>query len=273
MILLLCIVFGIAFGSFVNAWVWRTHERTKPVTKRAKGNLSIMTGRSVCTHCGHVLGPLDLIPVISWVSLRGKCRYCKKAISVQYPLVELVTGVLFGLSYIAWTFDGWVTVAQFGLWLAGLVLLVAMAVYDIRWMELPDNMVAMLTVVAVVFVALRVVEAGNMGPLFGAALGIMSLAGVFFIIFQVSNGKWIGGGDVKLGVPLGLLVGSFIGGLFVLFVASVIGLAVSLPLLRKDRNKMMHKVPFGPFLIAATILVCLYGAQVVAWYQGQLLLL
>src|SRR5476651_645529 len=136
MIIVVLVVFGLCLGSFVNALVWRLHEQDK---KQAK-NLSILNGRSMCPNCKHELAAKDLVPVLSWLSLRGKCRYCGKPISVQYPLVEMVTSGLFVASYLWWpeVLHG-AQVAAFGLWLALLVGLMALLVYDLRWFLLPNR--------------------------------------------------------------------------------------------------------------------------------------
>ena len=100
MIVLILFVFGLIFGSFVNAYVWRFKKRKNWVSER-----------SICPNCKHVLRAKDLVPVLSWLSLRGKCRYCKKPISAQYPAVELFTALLFALSYAFWPYSltllGW----------------------------------------------------------------------------------------------------------------------------------------------------------------------
>src|SRR3954465_436221 len=103
MIIAVLVVLGLCLGSFVNALVWRLHEQEEGGSKKAAAKkLSIIKGRSMCPHCKHALKPIDLIPVISWLSLRGKCRYCSKPISIQYPIVELSTALLFVVSYIWW---------------------------------------------------------------------------------------------------------------------------------------------------------------------------
>src|SRR3989344_6490262 len=124
MIVAILIVLGLAFGSFVNALVWRLHEQEERAKskeqRRKKGkakntaklsshtsvlsskDLSILKGRSMCPSCKHGLAAKDLVPVLSWLTLRGKCRYCHKPISIQYPLVELITATLFVISYLLW---------------------------------------------------------------------------------------------------------------------------------------------------------------------------
>src|SRR5580700_9634934 len=112
MIIVVLAVLGLCLGSFVNALVWRLHEQSNPKQKtknkkqKAKqlsaNELSILRGRSMCPDCHHQLAAKDLVPVISWLDLRGKCRYCHRPISIQYPLVELATAGLFVFSYFFW---------------------------------------------------------------------------------------------------------------------------------------------------------------------------
>src|SRR5581483_4356225 len=120
---------GLVFGSFVNALVDRIHAKQ-----------SWVKGRSHCDHCNHVLGPLDLIPLISWLSLGGKCRYCKKPISSHNPLIELATGLWFVLSYVFWPYDlnTSASLVFFICWLAASVGLMALLAYDALWMLLPN---------------------------------------------------------------------------------------------------------------------------------------
>ena len=97
LLIVIFFVLGVCFGSFVNALVWRIHEQSKPKKKRAASDkeLSVVSGRSMCPNCKHTLSTKDLLPVISWLTLGGKCRYCSKPISWQYPSVEMLTALLF----------------------------------------------------------------------------------------------------------------------------------------------------------------------------------
>ncbi len=276
MIIVALIFLGLCLGSFVNALVWRLHQQQLPKKKRAASNkeLSIATGRSMCPHCKHVLAWYDLLPVISWLSVSGKCRYCSKPIGWQYPIVELLTAVLFVWSYTAW--DAFLNVGDqlhiglFALWLVSLVMLVALTVYDLRWMLLPNRIVFPLLGVAVVQVLLRSLDNGADEILssFGA---LLVAGGIFYILFQVSSGKWIGGGDVKLGFALGLLLGDPVLAFMMLFTASVLGLIVALPGVILRRTALSSKIPFGPYLILATIIVKLYGTGAWDWYQAYFL--
>src|ERR1700722_20967950 len=102
------LVCGLAFGSFVNAYVWRVHKQSETVPKNPKTKMtnkrkySILVGRSICPKCEHDLSASDLIPIVSWIRLGGKCRYCKTKISPSYPIVEATTLILFGASYVFW---------------------------------------------------------------------------------------------------------------------------------------------------------------------------
>ncbi len=277
MFIVILIVFGLAFGSFINALVWRVHEQSRPKKKRVASDseLSIYRGRSMCPHCQHTLAWYDLLPVVSWALLRGKCRYCHKPISAQYPIVELTTAGLFTSSYVFWPFAlvGAVSYLLFGLWLVCLVMLVALAVYDLRWMLLPNRIVFPLTAVSVVYAGLSAVVADD--PKQSILLSVVSLliaGGIFYVLFQISAGKWIGGGDVKIGFALGLLLGLPQFAFLMLFLASIIGIVFSLPTIIFKKVGLKGQIPFGPALIVATVVVKLFGASIITWYTGMFLL-
>lgn len=277
MFIVILIVFGLAFGSFINALVWRVHEQSRPKKKRVASDseLSIYRGRSMCPHCQHTLAWYDLLPVVSWALLRGKCRYCHKPISAQYPIVELTTAGLFTASYVFWPFAlvGAVSYLLFGLWLVCLVMLVALAVYDLRWMLLPNRIVFPLTAVSVVYAGLSAVVADD--PKQSILLSVVSLliaGGIFYVLFQISAGKWIGGGDVKIGFALGLLLGLPQFAFLMLFLASIIGIVFSLPTIIFKKVGLKGQIPFGPALIVATVVVKLFGASIITWYTGMFLL-
>jgi leader peptidase (prepilin peptidase)/N-methyltransferase len=278
MIVVILLVYGICLGSFVNALVWRIHAQStesgkKNPNKKRLQRLSISKGRSMCPDCSHELGSKDLIPVLSWVSLGGKCRYCSKPISAQYPLVELTTAVLFLISYIYWPqpLHG-LQIAIFVLWLALLTGFMALVVYDLRWMLLPNRLVFPLTALAFVQAVLRIAASSHhVHALIQTLLSVVIGGGLFYVLFQISAGKWIGGGDVKLGWLLGLSIGTPSGSLLFIFLAALLGCAVSVPLMVTGRLKKSTIIPFGPFLIAGTIITQLFGASITQWYSHHLL--
>lgn len=258
MLIVLLVILGLSLGSFINAMVWRIHEHKDWIK-----------GRSECVNCHHGLAPLDLVPLISWLLLRGKCRYCHKKISVQYPLVELVTPFLFVLFYLFWplSFDNSAHWALFVGWLLVLVGLIALAVYDLRWMILPNGLMIYLAFLAVVIVVIDLVASdfdwyGLLNVILGALVG----GGLFYILFQVSKGRWIGGGDVKLGFALGLLAGSAQRSFLMIFLAALAGCLVSIPFLMFGKLTKKSIIPFGPFLIIGLLIVQLAGTVILNWY-------
>lgn len=271
MIIAILVVVGLCMGSFANALVWRLHEQSSATGKghRADKRLSITKGRSMCPHCRHELAAQDLVPVLSWVYLRGKCRYCGKRISVQYPLVELTTAGLFVVSYLWWpqAFDP-AQSAVFVLWLALITGLVALAVYDLRWSILPNRLIYPMGVIAAVQAAVVIATSANPGTaLLDMVAAVVVGGGLFYLLFQVSKGRWIGGGDVKLGWLLGLIVGTPAAAALFIFIGSIIGSLVSVPLMAAGRLKRTSTIPFGPFLIAGAVITVLFGASILDWYS------
>lgn len=277
MTILALVLLGLCFGSFVNALVWRLHEQSKASKKAKKSiaknrqDLSIIKGRSMCPHCSHILGFWDLLPLFSWLALGGKCRYCKKPISWRYPVIELLTAGIFVVSYLQWPGGpiGGYEWSIFGLWLVCLVGFVALLSYDIQWMLLPNKLVFPLFIPVVASILIEsIFQAKDFQPVFGSLFGALIGGGIFYVIFQLSAGKWIGGGDVKLGFLLGLLLGGTQEAFLMLFVASLLGTLYILPLMALKRVTHKSRIPFGPFLIFAAIIVRLWGERILDWYLG-----
>lgn len=287
---LILFVLGLAFGSFVNALVWRMrqHEleekesRAKHFLKKlltldfgSSGNdrYSMLTGRSMCTHCKRELAAHDLVPVLSWLWLRGKCRYCKKPIGVQYPLVELAVAVLFAVSYLFWPqpLDAWYQWFNLAVWLVGLVGLAALFVYDLRWFLLPDKITLPLIALAAVNVAVQFFAWQPQGNGFETlqfyAYGLLPVAGLYYFIHLFSKGKMVGFGDVKLGIFIGLSLG-WPGALLVLFLANTIGALTVLPGMLTGTLTRTSRVPFGPFLIIAYVIAGLWSVPLIDWYMS-----
>jgi len=255
-------------GSFVNALVWRLHEQSKAKSKKQMDKLSILRGRSMCPNCHHELAAKDLVPVFSWLSLKGKCRYCHQPISAQYPLVELATAGIFIFSYYFWPLNlHGAGLFEFILWLGFLTGFIALMVFDMRWLQLPDKIVYPLITLAFVQLVAVSIWDKDTTLLLGALWGVLVLGGLFYALFQLSGGKWIGGGDVKLGALLGLMVGGPLNSILLLLVASLTGTAVSLPLLARGTAKVDSRIPFGPFLLVAGVFTRLFGTAVVHWYR------
>jgi len=258
MIILVLVLLGLCFGSFVNAFVWRLHQKRNWVSERSE-----------CPHCHHVLAAKDLVPVLSWLSLGGKCRYCHKPIP-DSPLVELVLPVLFVVSYIYWpqalTGAG---LFSFVLWLVFLTGFAILAVYDLKWFLLPNVVVFPLIGLAVFQVlGVALFYGGSWYAVLGSVIGVAVISGLFFLIFYISKGAWIGFGDVKLGIVLGLLAGGALPALLVLFIASFLGVTISLPMVVRGKASRKSHLPFGPLLLAGLIVVVLFGKTLINWYAG-----
>ncbi len=247
-------VLGIMIGSAVNAIVWRLHV-----------NRSWVHGRSMCPDCKHALAARDLVPVVSWLWLRGKCRYCQKKILWLYPAVELLTAALFALSAAVLPPVGLVSAVRLGCWLLLLTMLVVLAVYDARWLILPDKMVLPLAGVALVYVVVMSVLTGELQVVRGAAEAAVLGGGGFMAIIILSKGRGMGAGDMKLAVAMGLMLGLKGLGVAMLVafnVAAIVGLAMIIARKRKGRDQ----IPFGPYLVGGTIVAFLFAHQIVEWY-------
>jgi prepilin signal peptidase PulO-like enzyme (type II secretory pathway) len=271
------VVAGLCLGSFVNAAVWRIHEQSiesekKRPSKKYLLRLSILRGRSMCSNCHHVLAPKDLVPVLSWLYLKGKCRYCASPIP-DTPFAEIATAALFVASYLYWpnALHG-VQIVILLLWLVILVGLMILVLYDLRWLLLPNRVVYPLFVIAIIETVCQISTSTRVtGALINVALALLIGGGLFYVLFQVSGGKWIGGGDVKLGWLLGLLVGTPARSVLFIFIAAISGSLVSVPLLVSGKLRRSSVIPFGPFLILGAIIVQLFGVPILNWYEHLLL--
>lgn len=219
----------------------------------------------MCPNCHHLLSGRELVPVVSWLILRGRCRWCKRAIAVQYPLVEVATAALFGLSYGAWEFTNLTSKLSFGLWLLILTSLILLAVYDLKHMLLPTRVIKVL--IALVWVNLLLVglSAGDVGLIATHLLAAMAGWAFFYGLYALSGGRWLGGGDVRLSFVMGLLLGPklLLLALFVGFNSAAI-ISIALIIFHKLHRKAL--IPFGPFLIAGTIVAMLWGDSIVETY-------
>lgn len=253
-------VLGAAMGSFAGALAWRLH---------AKRNF--VSDRSECEHCHHKLGTADLVPIISWLMLGGKCRYCHKPIGWLPFVAEVTLAALFVISFVYWPlgFAVWQAVTLFVLWLIYLVALSVLVIYDARYMLLPDKIVLPLCVLAFIDAGLCVSlmpGAGFVDYVQYIGYGLVVLSGLYGGLYLVSKGKWVGFGDVKLSIFIGAILG-WQKALLVLCLANVIGFLVVVPGLLSKRLTRTSRIPFGPFLIAAFIIAGLFGDALIHWYR------
>lgn len=278
MIELMVGLFGAIFGSFAGAQVWRIRARQLIEDEAAGEEVDLMelkrlrplvgqikSDRSRCLSCGHTLAWYDLIPVMSWLSTAGRCRYCKKAIGWFEIIMELGLAFFFVASYIVFrpSLAAPLEMVQFVSWLiAGTVMAILLA-YDAKWFLLPEKLNILLAVVSTIFAVASFALAGF------SMIGVMSLAGavaimsgLYLVIFIISRGEWIGFGDVVLGVGLGLLLMRWEQAYLALFLANIIALLVIAPGYARGKLGRKSHIPFGPFLIIATVITVFWGEQI-----------
>ncbi len=257
-ITLFCLIFGACIGSFLNVLIWR-------LPRDAKAD-----GRSICPHCKQVLGPTELIPLVSFFMQRGRCRRCGASISWRYPLIEGITAVLF--AYAAWHLTsvdllGYITLLRTFFIIA---VCVTVFVIDLEHYLILDK---------IVFPAAGVILASNIlvdvmqhaSPLHWPSMTLAGLVAAvlaalpFWALWYFSKGKWMGFGDVKLVGLMGLMLGG-LGIIVGLFAAFMIGAVVSVGLVLFGKKELSSKVPFGTFLTIGTIIALFWALPLADWY-------
>lgn len=258
--IILSAIIGLVIGSFTNALVWRV--------KTGKS----LWARSQCPRCGHELGAKDLVPLFSFLFLRGKCRYCGRPISWHYPFIEFVTAILFALVYVKFAplnladivgnvalTDYQFTLTVVSQWIF-IAALLAIFSYDFHYGLVPD----IFTIPAILFAFLVQFLLGR--NLWDFIVAAFAGSGFFMFQYVISRGRWIGGGDVNLGALMGVILG-WPNIIPALFLAYFIGSIVSLSLIVLKNKTWKSEIPFGPFLAISTIIVMFVADQIFEiWY-------
>ncbi len=251
-------IFGTIIGSFLNVVLYRYN------TGRGIG------GRSMCFSCKRTLSVVDLVPVLSYIFLGGKCRTCKSKISIQYALVELLTGLLFAgvfavdvhliqVSISVFLFD-------FIYHLIIVSLLVLITVYDLRHKIIPDAFAYAFAVLAIIHLFIGITAGGDimiLSPSGWTMLAGVILAFPFYLLWLVSDGAWMGLGDAKLALGIGWFLGLSAGASAIIF-GFWIGAAVSVLILvcLPRRLTMKSEIPFAPFLVIGLLTVFFLGYNI-----------
>jgi leader peptidase (prepilin peptidase)/N-methyltransferase len=268
----LMFILGTTIGSFLSVVIYRLYKKKK----------GILLSRSICPECKKQLKWRHLIPILSWLFLRGKCAYCGKKISSHYLVLELLTGLLFLAAFLQWNFIeevpssvnpeilnymiNWDTLEILIFYLIEFTFLIAIFFYDLMHKEIPDRLSFPAIVIAI-----------TGGLIFGepSPLNMVIGGGGIFLFFALqlilSKGKWIGGGDLRLGALMGILLG-WEKGLIALVLAYLIGAVVSIILLIQKKVTQKSTIPFGPFLITGIIIALFYGTEIINWYLNLLIL-
>jgi len=232
---------------------------TNVVGLRVPVGESIVHPRSHCPTCGHVLGPLELTPVLGYVLLGGKCRSCKQSISIKYPALELLGGVLY--AYAFWQF-GWSMELALTLVLTSLLFILTMS--DLAYMLIPNKILLFFLPIALIVRYLSPLE-NWYNPIIGGIVGFVLL----FVIFLASR-RGMGAGDVKLFGLLGIFLGPF-HVVIALFVSAFVGSVIGLTLLGLGRVKRKQPIPFVPSIAIGTLLTYYFADDWVSWYLDLLL--
>lgn len=289
-IYIVLIVSGAIFGSFAGAQVWRLrarqlvedkknkekvdsseYKRLLPLTKKKNRN------HSIDIDTGKRLSWYDMVPIFSWLFLRGKSRFSGKPIGYFELLIEILMPLFFALSYALWPYDlsigSPLAIAQFVLWLAAGVGLAVLFVYDLKWSLLPDRAVVITMVIAAISALLVVIQSSAYGAsLLSLGGAILVLSGIYGVLFLVSRGQWIGFGDVKLGLILALLLADWSLAIVAFFAANFVGCLIVLPGMITGKIKPKTRIPFGPLLIIGMLIAQFFGYDLVNWYTAGLLI-
>ena len=263
-VIVILFAFGLAIGSFLNVVAMRYDG------ERFLFSTTLIGGRSHCEHCKKILRWFELVPLASFVVQGGRCRRCKARLSTQYPIVELLSGIIFVCVPLALGMGAGIAaplIAVAALWIAIFEVLLVMTLIDIRLGIIPDEINIFLAIAGMLLLLIPV-------PLDAAAVLVKIIAalggGVFFaLLIAVTRGKGMGMGDLKLAIPLGLLFG-WPEIVLVLMVAFVIGAVVGVVAVARGTNSMKGTLPFGPFLALGAMTAFFWGAPIIGWYLSLL---
>lgn len=238
-------LYGIVIGSFLNVCILRI-----PLKE------SIAKRRSHCMNCGYQLAWYDLVPLFSYLFLHGKCRKCKTHISLQYPLVEALNGVLYVLVFLV---NGWsIDSVIYCLLTSALIVL---SVVDFRTYEIPFGINLFILALGLIHLVF------HLGDWVDYGIGLLAVSGFLWILYQLSKGAAIGGGDVKLMGAAGLLMGWKLSVLAFLL-GCILGSVIHL--IRMKFSGAEHRLAMGPYLSAGIFIAVLWGDRFLNWYLGSL---
>lgn len=246
MLELLFFVYGITIGSFLNVLIYRLPRKED----------FVMT-RSHCMQCGYQLRWYDLVPLLSWVQLGGRCRSCKTKISIQYPLIELLNGAAYLGIYLYLGLSWWAILAC-GVFSVLLVIFII----DLRHMEIPNGLVAVLLVIGVIWTY-------DSGDYRSHIIGFFAVP-LFLLLLGAIAGQGMGMGDVKLMAASGLILG-WQGNILALMIGAILGSVIGIGLLLAGAIERKQKIPFGPFLAIGIMTALLFGERLIGWYLTAVL--
>jgi len=245
---------GLCIGSFLNV-----------VIDRLPQGKSIIRGRSYCDFCRHTLAWYDLIPILSFIVLGRKCHYCQKSISWYYPIVELTTGISF-----IFTYYSIIRIIEFNILLPALIYhlsiisgLIVIFFTDLKYRIIPDQVVLFLIILILLYLFI------NQTNIQSYLLSGLIMSAFLLILFLITRGRGMGLGDVKFAFLMGLILG-FPSIIIAFYLSFLTGAAFSLILVIVGKKKMKATIPFGPFLVTATVVSLFYGQSLWRLFKGIL---
>lgn len=246
---LIIFILGLLIGSFLNSVIYRLEDLK-----------SIFKERSICPHCKKTLRWYDMIPLASFIIYAGRCRYCREKISIQYPLVELTTAVLFICIY-----------GYFGITLYSILLLllscflIVIFVYDIYYMIIPDEMLWPAIIIVILSDCYIAILSQSFLPMWNALLGALIAGSFIGLIVLLTRARGMGIGDIKLAFLIGLLI-AYPQIILSLFLAFFIGSIIGIVLLASRRKKLKSAIAFAPYLIIGFYITIFWGQKILNWY-------
>lgn len=239
-------LFGICIGSFLNVCICRIPNKE-----------DIVSERSHCMHCGNSLEWYDMFPIFSFILLKGKCRNCGQRISIQYPIIEALNGLLYILVF--WIHGFQLISVIYCLLTSALLVL---SIIDFQTYEIPSGInlfIGSLGIIQLVLAFPNVME---------YLLGLISVSGFLLLIYLLSKGRGIGGGDIKLMAAGGLILG-FPAIVLAFILGCILGSIIHL--IRMRISQQDRVLAFGPYLSAGMLLTMLFGDQIISWYLGLIM--
>ena len=247
--ILFILLFALLIGSFLNVCIYRIPR-----------NKSISFPPSHCTNCNTSLKPVDLIPVLSYLYLKGSCRYCGEKISPKYPIVEALNGILWVILYLRFG----LSFEFYGLAVLSSLLLV-ISVIDLEIQEIPDGLNILGFIAGIIYIAVQ----WDIDLVLSSFAGLLIGSGLFFLIAFLSKGG-MGGGDIKLLGVLGIWLGWKLTMLLILL-SFFIGALVSVFLIITKIKSRKDYIPFGPFIAIGAYIAIIFGDFLIDWYLNLLI--
>ena len=253
LISILLFILGTIFGSFLNCIIYRLKEKK-----------SFLKGRSFCPYCKHILSWKDLIPILSFIFLKGKCRYCKKKIPIQYPSIEFLTGILAFFSFFPLIenfsfFNLQSSIFNFLFF----SLLILIFVFDLKYYSIPDQILISAILISILY---RIFNFSNFQNLFFSLLPSL----LFLFLVLISREKWLGFGDFEISIFMGIFLG-WPKILVALFFSIFAGALIGLVLILLKKKSLKSQIPFAPFLVSGTFFALFFGQSLIDFYNSFLL--